>query len=130
NPLSSVLFAGGKEETIDNSSWEWSLKGASTKPLVVLENTNSNAITQPGRFKSTFLLKLDENWWKPGDVIHPGTSNKKYQCRVQEMPYRHGNGFSYVLRLMDDNPTAFLPLQYLSVGQQWAKLYSQYEEAG
>lgn len=130
NPLSSVLFAGGKEETIDGSTWEWSLKGATTKPLVVLENINDPTITQPGRFKTTFLLKLDENWWKPGDIIHPGTSSKKYQLRVQELPYRHGNGFAYVVRCMSDDPARYLPLQYLTPGQQWAKLFSQYEEAG
>lgn len=130
NPLSSILFAGGKEETIDGSEWEWSLKGATTKPLVTLENINDSAITQPGKYKNTFLLKLDENWWKPGDIISPGTSNKKYQLRVQEVPYRHGNGFAYVVRLMSDDPQAFLPLNFVQPNQQWGKLFSQYEEAG
>lgn len=130
NPLSSVLFAGGKEETIDGSRWEWQLKGATTKPLVVLNNINDPSITQPGKFKTPFLLQLDEDWYKPGDIIHPGTSAKKYLLRVQELPYRYGNGSAYSVRCMSDDPQAYLPLQYLTSGQQWAKLFSQYEEAG
>lgn len=130
NPLTSILFKGGKTEEITGSEWEWDLKGATTKPLVVLENIEPNTTTQPGRFKTTFLLKLDENWWKPGDILTPGTSSKKYQVRVQEMPFKHGNGFAYRVRLMSDNPADFLPLKYISPGAQWGKLFSQYGEAG
>lgn len=130
NPLSSVLFQAGMEETINGSEWEWDLKGANSKPLVVLENINDPAVTLPGKFKSTFLLKLDENWFKPGDILTPGTSNKKYQVRVQELPYAHGNGYAYRCRVMSDDPQAFVPIQYVQTGAQWAKLFAQYGEAG
>ncbi len=128
NPLTSILANQGREETIDSTNWEWDLKGANTRPLVCVERIE--AATQPGKFKSDFLIKLDEDWYKPGDVLSPGTSNKKYQIRVQQAPRRAGNGFKYVVRLMSDIATDFLPTQYLEGGQQWAKLYSQYEEAG
>lgn len=129
NPLTKRLIETGRTETIDKDTWEWKLRGASTRPLVILENVEPSGMTQPGLLKTVFRLKFDQPWWKAGDIIHPGVSNKKYQCRIQKEPYRHGSGFIYEVRLMDDNPTAFVPIQYLSVNQQWAKLYAQYGEA-
>jgi hypothetical protein len=130
NSLTAVLNQFGKEQDITSNEWEWPLRTARTRPLVVVENVIPVANTTPGLFKTDVKIKLDENWFVPGDIIHPGTSNKKYQCRVQEPPIRHGNGFLYTVRLMTDNPQAFLPVKFFKPGTQWAKLYSQYEEAG
>jgi hypothetical protein len=130
NPMSSMLMGSSKtEETIGGTEWEWDLKGANTRPLVVIENVMPAAITKPGQFKSTFKLKLDENWFVAGDVLTPGASNKAFQARVQENPVRHGDGWLYTLRMMTDRSDAFMPLKYFTKGTQWAKLYSQYEEA-
>ena len=128
NPLTSNLVGMGKEETIGQSSWEWALKGATTRPLVSVENMES-ANTTPGKGKQNFKIKLDENWYVPGDIIFPGTSNKKYQCRVQEEVMKSGTGTIYTVRLMSDDPNAFVPPTLLAAGQQWGKLFSQYEEA-
>ncbi len=130
NPLSSLL-KGIKygEETIGSTEWEWDLKGANTKPLVVMENVEPESNTQPGKYRRTFKIKLDQNWYVPGDEIHPGTSGKKYICRVQDEVRKQGNGWVYTVRLMDDDPEAFLPVKYLQTGQQWGKFFSQYEEA-
>jgi hypothetical protein len=118
----------GKEQTIDKNEWEWDLRGTSTRPLVVIENVEPAANTHPGRWYNTFKLKLDENWYLPGDILTPGTSNKKYQARVQEGPVRHGKGWVYVMQLMTDNNQDFLPLAYLAAGTRWAKLFSKYGE--
>lgn len=126
NPLSSIAWKTGAEKTIGTMEWEWQLKGASTMPLVCLEKIEPS--TTPGQFKTTFLVKLDKNWYQPGDVITPGTAGQKYQARVMEEVSRHGNGFAYVCRLTSDEPMAFLPPVYLEPGQQWAKMYSTYEE--
>ena len=75
NSLTSSLIASGRERSIGSNEWEWGLKGASTKPLVVLEDLSATAGSGAGR--ANFKLKLSENWFVPGDVIHPGTSNKK-----------------------------------------------------
>ena len=128
NPLTAML-AGKSEKTINTSIWEWQMKGATTRPLVLVENVEPDSNVQPGKFKTNFKIKLDEDWFIPGDILHPGSSSKKYQVRVQSQPYRHGNGFIYEVRLMSDDPQAFLPVQYLKPGTQWAKLFSQYEEA-
>lgn len=128
NPLTSILVNEGREETIDSRAWEWSLRGATVRPLIAVEKIEK--AEQPGRMRQTFLLKLDENWFKPGDVLTPGTSNKKNAIRVQEACYKHGTGWAYRCRLMSDDSNAFLDPKYLAGNQQWAKLYSVYEEAG
>jgi hypothetical protein len=130
NPMSSMLMGNKKtEETIAATEWEWDLKGANTRPLVVLENILPASDTTPGKFRRTFRIKLDENWYVPGDVITPGTSNKRFQCRIMDEVTRHGDGWIYTVRLMSDDPALSLPVKYLAPGTQWAKLYSQYEEA-
>ena len=48
--------------------------------------------------------------------------------RIQEKR-SHGDGTVYTVRLMTEDPALFLPVTYLKPGQQWGKLYSQYEEA-
>ena len=127
NPLTSALVGSGRKKTINGTEWEWSLKNAQSRPLIVLENILPITVTQAGKGRTNFPIKLDEDWYKAGDVIHPG--NKKMQCRIQEVKGRHGNGTVYMARLMNDSFDAFLPLQYLKPGTQWAKLFSQSEEA-
>lgn len=130
NPLSSLLMGNSKtEETITSTEWEWDLKGANTRPLIVVENVEPESNTTPGKFKKTFKLKLDENWYLPGDVLSPGTSNKKFQVRIQQQGTKHGDGTVYIVRMNSDDPQAFMPVKYLKPGQQWGKLFSQYEEA-
>jgi hypothetical protein len=130
NPLLSMLMGNkATEETITSTSWEWDLKGANTRPLVVIENAENSSNATPGKFRREFKLKLDENWYVAGDVLSPGTSNKKYQVRVIDEPFRHGDGWIYRVILMSDDPALFIPVKYLTPGQQWAKLYSLYEEA-
>ena len=130
NPLSSLLMGNAKtEDTIGNTEWEWELKGANTRPLVIVSNVEVVSNTTPGKFRKTFKIKLDENWYLPGDVLTPGTSNKKYQVRVQSQSIKDGDGYIYVVRMNSDDPQAFLPVKYLKPGQQWGKLFSQYEEA-
>ncbi len=128
NPMHSTLIDLGMEKEITSTEWEWELRTATTKPLVVIENVMPVALTQPGKGRAEIRIKLDEDWYREGDVIHPGTTNKKYQCRVQSDPRKHGKGYIYTLRLMDDNINSFLPVQFLRPGQKWGKLYSVYAE--
>ena len=129
NPLSKVLMGTTMgEETVGGTSWTWDLKGANTRPLVIIENVVNSAITQPGKYLRPFKIKLDEDWFVPGDVLHPGTSNKKNQVRVVKQVEPDGDGFLYEVVLMTKDKEYSLPVKYLKVGQQWAKLYSVYEE--
>jgi hypothetical protein len=125
NPLTTMLSPTAK--TINSTNWEWELKGATTRPLVIVEDLTAN-ITSPGKFKTVFPIKLDEPWYLAGDVITPGAANKKYQVRIQEVVSTKGNGTVYNVRCMSDDPQFSIPKKYLTVGTPWAKLFSQYEE--
>ena len=127
NPLTSMLM-GKSEETIGSNEWEWELKGANTRPLVVVEDVEPEGNLTRGKFRQTFRIKLDENWYLPGDVIFPGTSNKKYQARIQSQAQSDGDGTVYICRMNNDDPQAFIPASFFKPGQQWGKLFSQYEE--
>lgn len=129
NPLTTMLSQAKQEKTIGTTVWEWNMKGATTRPLVVVENVEPDSNTTPGRFKQNFKIKLDEDWYVPGDVLHPGSSSKKWQVRIQTQCFKQGQGFVYEVRGMWDDPQTSLPTKYLQPGTQWAKLYSQYEEA-
>lgn len=129
NPL-TFLLSGKAEKTINTTVWEWQMRGASVRPLVTVERVEPSGNTTPGKFRQLFKMKLDEPWFIAGDVIHPGASNKKYQVRIQNNPYRHGSsGWVYEVQGMSDDPNWSMPAQYLVPGTQWAKLFSQYEEA-
>lgn len=123
NPLSSMLM-GKNEVTVPGTEWEWKLKGASRKPLVVLETVTGT----PGLGNTTFTLKLNEPWFKYGDVITPGSDDKKYQCRVAKDPVRSGDGYNYSLEIMTKDQMLSVPAKYTVAGSQWFKLYSQYGE--
>lgn len=126
NPLSAVLKSMGSTLTISSNSHEWKLMGGTTRPLVVVEDKEVDN-TSKGKGRQEFKVKLDENWFIPGDVISPG--NPAYQCRVQHDSYREGNGFVYTLRLVSDNAQAFVPNEFFTVGTAWSKLFASYGEA-
>jgi len=129
NPLTAMLFGGSKSEVeITGTSWEWDMKGANTRPLVVMEDVEVSNTT-PGKFTRTYQLKLDEPWLVPGDIMNPGTADKRYQSRVVDELRRHGDGFVYNMRMMSDDDALFVPKKHFSAGSEWVKLYSMYEEA-
>lgn len=125
NPMTSLML--GKEEEITSTEIEWELKSATVRPLVIVADVEPANATK-GKYRRNFRMKLDEDWYLPGDVIFPGTSDKKYQVRVQSNRIPDGDGFIYEVRINTDNPDLFIPQSFFKPGQQWAKLYSQYEE--
>lgn len=130
NPLSTMLqgITGG-EVTIAGTEWEWDMKGADTRPLVVMENVEPESNLTPGKYKRRFKIKLDENWYKTTDVISPGSSAKKYNAVIVDGPVRHGDGFVYTVQLVTTNDKDFVPVKFLKSGQAWTKGYSISGEA-
>ena len=57
NPLSTMLgnIKGG-EITIGGTEWEWEMKDADTRPLVILENVEPVSNVTPGKFKRKFKI--------------------------------------------------------------------------
>ena len=125
NPLSSLTLGNPLEVT--SNSWEWEMRGATQKPLVVLEDIDSTN-THKGYGRTSFRIKLSENWYTATDVIDPGTAGHKYQCRIMSDPIREGNGYVYECRLVGGIETDFVPNKYFTPGTTWSKLYSTAEE--
>lgn len=128
NALTSMLFGTAAEKTVNSLEHEWNMKGADVTPLIIMENILPVANTTPGLRRRPFDIKVDKNWYLPGDVLSFG-GNKKHQVRIQSQPRIHGDGFAYTVRLNNDDPAAFLPIAYLRSGQKVTKLFSTYEEA-
>ena len=126
NPLFSSLFNTKRFTYVDSREFEWDIMGNETRPLVVTEKVETS--TQPGIGNSTFRIVLDENWYMPGDVLTPGTVNKKYQARIQAGPIKHGTGWVYVMQLVDPDPANYIPVSYLEPGTRWTKMFSVYGE--
>ena len=125
NPLTAMTKGMGRTQEISSFDWEWEMMGSSSRPLIAIEDMETS--TTPGKYGVEFKIKLDEDWFKPGDVITP---DKKYLCRVQREPVADGDGYIYYLQLMGDDQNAFLDPDYTKVGVQWSKLFSVYEEGG
>src|SRR5438067_12939162 len=53
NPLTLAL-AGKAEKTISTTEWEWEMKGAITRPLVIVERVEPDGNTTLGKFRTTF----------------------------------------------------------------------------
>lgn len=129
NPLTSFL-EGSKitEEYISSTHWEWQVKDANVRPLMAVENLNPETNSKVCDGKSLGILKVEKNWWLPGDYVFPG-GDKKYQARIMDVAKAHGDGYAYTIRLASDDPKAFIPSQYFEAGALWSKLYSMYGEA-
>ncbi len=117
NPLSSQML--GADKIIDTTSWEYQMKGADSKPAVVIENISGS---DAGKYGREFKIKLDIDHFLPSDVIAPG--NKDFQCRVQADRVKSGNGFIYTLAIMTEDQNASIPAKYLAPGAKWVKLFS------
>lgn len=129
NPLQKNLLGNKMTEMkIDGLSWEYSLRVANTKPSAVIENMLPSTVTHPGRYRTSIPIKLEDNPFKPGDIITPGTGEKIYQCRIQSDAVRHGEGYLYELQPVTDNPNHFIPTKFFKSGTLWVKLFTAYEE--
>lgn len=128
NPLTAMTKGMGRTQEISSFDWEWEMMGASTRPLVATAAASGSGLTL-----SEFTLTLDEDWFKPGDVISPSAGVTRQLVRIQSGPVAAsgpGVGFEYVARLMSDSQTDSLSAAAQAAGVQWSKMFSVYEEGG
>ena len=128
NPLLAMTKGMGRTSEIASFDWEWELMGSSSRPLVATAAASGSGITL-----SEITLTLDEDWFKPGDVISPSAGTKRQLVRIQSGPVAAagpGVGFEYVGRLVSDSQTDSLSAAAQLAGVQWSKMFSVYEEGG
>jgi len=130
SPLMSQLSASKlTSKTIGSTEWEWQMKVANSKPLVIVRNITASSNITPGKYRRTFKIVVNENWYKKGSVLTPGTSDKRYQVRVMADAVRNGDGWEYLVKLNTEDDNLFMPVKHIKVGAQWTELYATYGEA-
>lgn len=117
---STMLLTGTSD------SWSWDFD----KPIIPAEVVENLEVgnTTPGLGKEPFRIKMDRDWFTYGDVITADRFSGK-QCRViPEGIARVSDGWIYSVQLVTDSEADYLPVNHLSRGQQWRKLYAIYGE--
>jgi hypothetical protein len=122
-PLLGMTQAKGKTLEVDRDIYRWYLEGSEDKCLRSVENLERAAgNTMPGINRTTFKIKLDEDWFSRPDVLM-GEDNE-YKIQVIEGPIQDGTGYIYVCQLETDEYTKFLPLDLLDPGKEFSKAWT------
>lgn len=117
---STMLLTGPSD------SWSWKFK----KPMLpaqTVENLESGNAT-PGINKEVFKLKLDRDWFTYGDVISPDRFSGYMLRVIPDGIYPESGGFVYLVQLISDSESSYLPAQYLEEGTEYEFVYSIYGE--
>ena len=92
NPMSSMMMGkAGREETIGGTAWEWDLKGANTRPLVVVENVGNlvcPSMFDLGERKRVVIISTTEGEDKP--IKYPDMFLSSDLCiinKIDLLPY-------------------------------------------
>lgn len=120
-----------KKITTPDLTWTWELEDAKDRIVTAVRSVSDvNAgITKPGLNGTTFTIALNSGRFLYGETLDCGSLNKKYQVRIQSDVRNVGpNEFHYDVRLMTDDKTLFLPIQFQSAGIKWMKLAAKYGE--
>lgn len=117
--LAGMSSNGGKE--VESNRVRWYLSGAEDRDARVIENVES-ANTTPGLNGTTFRIKLDLDYFHYPDVM-TGIDND-FPCQVVEGPIVDGTGSIYVMKLITDNPSAYLDPLALIPGSTWTRVSS------
>lgn len=116
--LTGAKSNGGKEITTEIVRW-W-LQGAEYRCARVVENLEPSNTT-PGLNGTTFRIKLDLDYYHYPDVLV--TEDNNYSVQVTDIsPVTDGTGTIYTVRLMDENPQAFVPPSLLEPGREFSKV--------
>ena len=116
---------------IDRQGFRWELSGGNDQRARITQVVCTDP--KPGLNRQTFDIVVDKPWFSVSDIIIP--ANQEYRLRVEPHEGTNGgysrthrsmgpNAFRYTLRLISDNPNAYLPAQYIQLNQEWFKVSS------
>lgn len=125
--LTDILNGSGNVRVVDKEDIFWKLKATGEVQAVATENMNPGVPT-PGLQGSEFPIKLDVEWFVPGDVLFPDIA-KSHQVIVQSSEPA-GDGVSFIYNVVySGSMEEFFPAELLEAGLNWIKLDSVYGEA-
>lgn len=124
--LTDLLQASGNVRTVDQENIYWKLKATGEVQALALENLNPGVVS-PGIQGTEFPIKLDVEWFVPGDVLCTDIA-KSHQVIVQgSEPVGDGIGFIYNVVYAGNLEDSFPP-ELLEAGLNWIKIDSVYGE--
>lgn len=126
-PLQDFLKNSNRIRFVDGDYIKWSLRGTGDIAARSMENQHVG-VANPGLQGSEFKLKLNVEWYVPGDVLFP---DKAKDCQVVVQgsePIGDGTGFVYTVVLADKNLNAFFHPILLEPNTKWIKQDSVYGE--
>lgn len=124
--LTDLLQSSGNVRTVDNENIYWKLRATGEVQAVALENLNPG-VAAPGIQGSEFPIKLDVEYYVPGDVLCTDIA-KTHQVIVQgSEPIADGSGFIYNVVYAGQLEESFPP-ELLEAGLNWIKIDSVYGE--
>jgi hypothetical protein len=126
-PMSDFLVRSGRERIIEGDYIEWKLKGTGEVGSRSKENLHPG-VDCPGIQGSEFQIKLDVEFYVPGDVLYPQIAPDVQVVVQGSEPIADGTGFIYNVVLSNRDLNAFFPPELLGENQKWVKLDSVYSE--
>jgi hypothetical protein len=123
--LSDILQSSGNVRTVDSEYIYWKLKAGGEVQALAIENLNVG-VANPGIQGTEFTIKLDVEYFVPGDIICPDVA-KQYQVTVQYLPVADGSGYIYTVQFNGPLDQAY-PSELLDAGLHWIKIDSAFGE--
>lgn len=119
--LLGMTAAKGKVKEIDNETYRWYVQGVEEKSLRSVENLETNNPT-PGIGRTTFRVKLDEEWVMSPDVLMG--EDPDYALQIVDGPIQDGSGYIYLVRLQTDDNTKYFPTYLMNEGREFSKVWT------
>ena len=117
-PLTMLTEGVGNVQSIDQLEYEYRVQTRlrKTRPVAV-----TNAGSSLGIGGSLFTLDFPDKWFIKDYVL---VSESGVQARVMSEPVPNGTNWSYTLRLVDPDPSAYLPASDAVGGALWGQLFA------
>lgn len=127
DPINELTFGSNRVKILDGEAETWNWKQAiRPRPAKITENLESSN-SFPGIDGTFFKIKLDQDWFSPGDVLTPDHINF-VRIVPQGTPYYESGGFVYLVELMTRDPQDFYPTALLKVDVEYIPKFNLHGE--
>lgn len=126
--LLGMTEASGRVKEILSDRFRWTLSGGNNEYPRVTRLVCADP--RPGINNTTVDIIVDKPYFNIGDVIQP--EDNRTRCLVvtpdggasRVTRPESGFGYRYTIKLLNDDPTAFINPGYLAVGHEWNQVSS------
>lgn len=117
-PLYTMSSFGGKNTIYtENQKYKWKVPVQSTMPYIV-EDVIPSDIEKPGVDGQTFQIKLNNNHFGHSSIITYDKYNGMEMYVTEDPILRHGDGYIYTVKLMNNGNAKYIDRAFLKPGTQ------------